>query len=131
MSRRTFMLVGSLLAFAVASVALLFPAALLETKGVAPNAAVIVWLREVGVLIAAAGLTTFLARNSNDPIALRAVLLGGAALHLGLLPIELIAVARGVLGHASGVAPNSIVHLALALGSLHFVRTLPAPSELG
>ncbi|HKY37516.1 MAG TPA: hypothetical protein VJN18_16350 [Polyangiaceae bacterium] len=120
MNRQTFMLIGSLVAFAVAGLALVWPSGLLASKGVELGAPVSVWVREVGALILAFGVTTFHARKSNDSVALRAVLVGGAVLHLGLLPIELVAYWQGVITKASGVAPNSVLHVTLGLASLHF-----------
>lgn len=116
------MVASSLVAFAVGSVALLFPGWILSSKGVVPSAPTAVWVREVGVLIFAIGLVTFWARKSKEVVAVRAVLLGVATIHLGLLPIELIAYAQGVITKASGVAPNSVLHVVLGLGSLHFAR---------
>lgn len=122
MNRTSFLTLASLVAFAVAVLALAFPAVLLAGKGVEPAPSVVVWVREVGVLIFAAGMTTFLARRSNDSPALRAVLIGNAVLHLGLLPIELLAFAQGVITRGSGVAPNSLIHVALAIGFIAFAR---------
>jgi hypothetical protein len=127
MNRQAFMVASSLAAFAVGSVALLFPGWILSSKGVAPSAPIAVWVREVGVLIFAIGLVTFLARKTNDRVAVQAVLLGSATLHLGLLPIELVAYAQGVITKASGIAPNSVLHVALGLGSLHFARKAVRP----
>ncbi len=117
------MVVSSLVAFAVAGVALLWPGWLLASKGVEPGGPVSVWVREVGALILAFGVITFQARKSTDAVAMRAVLVGGAVLHLSLLPIELVAYWQGVITKASGVAPNSVLHVTLGLASLHFARS--------
>lgn len=122
MNRRTFMAASSLVALVVAGLALLWPSGLLASKGVELGAAVQVWVREVGVLIFAFGVTTFQARKSTDPVALRAVLLGSAVLHFCLLPIELVAYWEGVITKVSGVVPNSVLHVALGAASLHFAR---------
>ncbi len=122
MTRTSFLTLASLVAFAVATFALGFPALLLAAKGVQPTPSVVVWVREVGALIFAAGATTLMARKSSDSSALRAILMGNAVLHLGLLPIELLAFSNGVITQGMGVAPNSLLHLALLLGFLKFAR---------
>jgi len=116
MSRQRFLTFSSVVAVVVAVFALGFPGALLEGKGVVPEPALLVWVREVGALILAAGATTFFARKAADSEALRAVLIGNAVLHFCLLPIELVAFSRGVITKLGGVAPNSLLHLVLALG---------------
>jgi hypothetical protein len=123
MNRQTFMVISSLVAFAVAGFALVWPGGLLASKGVELGAPVNVWVREVGALILASGVTTFQARKSTDSVALRAVLIGSAVLHFSLLPIELVAYWQGVITKASGVAPNSVLHVALGVAFLHFARS--------
>ena len=123
MARRSFLTFSSVVAFAVAVFALGFPRGLLAGKGVTPDAALLVWVREVGALILAAGVTTFLVRKAPDSEALRGVLIGNAVLHLALLPIELVAFSQGIISKLGGVVPNSVLHLALAVGfALHASR---------
>jgi hypothetical protein len=119
------MLLVSCVAFAVAVFALGFPDALLAAKGVQPNPELLVWVREVGALILAAGVTTFLARKSPDSVALRALFVGTALLHLGLLPIELIAYYQGVITQLGGVLPNSMLHIVLAVSFVGYARRMP------
>lgn len=127
MSRRSFLTFSSVVAFAVAVFALAFPTALLAGKGVQPNAATLVWVREVGAMILAAGVTTFLVRKAPDSEALRGVLIGNAVLHLGLLPIELAAFFQGIVTELGGVVPNSVLHVVLAVGfGLHAQRVTSA-----
>ncbi|MEZ5980546.1 MAG: hypothetical protein R3F34_20365 [Planctomycetota bacterium] len=116
MNRTTFLTLSSLVAFAVAAFALAAPDALLSSKGVTHGPAATVWVREVGALIFASGVTTFLSRRSVDSHALRALLVGNAALHAVLFPIELSAFAGGVITKVGGVAPNSVLHVVLAVG---------------
>lgn len=123
MNRRTFLTLSSAVAFGVALFALGFPRGLLAGKGVQPDAAVIVWVREVGALILAAGITTFLVRKAPDSEALRGVLIGNAVLHCALLPIELVAYSGGVIPELAGVVPNSVLHSMLAVGfAWHAIR---------
>jgi hypothetical protein len=116
MTRAWFLWVASAVALAVATFALCRPEALLSAKGVEPSRQLLVWVREVGALILATGVTTFLVRNAPDSVALRAVLIGNAVLHLGLLPIELVALSEAVIPKLGGVVPNSILHVVLAAG---------------
>jgi hypothetical protein len=122
MNRTTFLTASSIIAFAVAGFALAFPDALLVAKGVTPNAALVVWLREAGVMILASGVSVFLARRAPDSAALRALLLGNAVLHFGLFPIEILAYTQGVIPRLAGVLPNSLVHLLLGVGFVVYAR---------
>lgn len=96
--------------------ALVFPQHLLMGKGVEPDAALVVWVREVGALILASGVTTLLARSAEDSPALKSLLVGNAVLHFGLLPIELVAFGQGVITSLAGVLPNSLLHVGLGVG---------------
>lgn len=116
MSRQTFLTFSSVVAFAVALFALGFPQTLLAGKGVPPIAATVVWVREVGALILAAGVTTFLVRKAPDSEALRGVLIGNAVLHTALLPIEIAAYSQGIITALGGVVPNSVLHVVLVAG---------------
>jgi hypothetical protein len=126
MTRHTFLILHSAVALAVAGFALCFPAALLAGKGVTPTPALLVWVREVGVLILAAGVTTTLVRRAPDSVALRSVLIGNACLHLGLLPIELLGFWQSAITRLSGVVPNSLLHAALAVGFITYARQMRA-----
>jgi hypothetical protein len=131
MNRSSFLTLSSAIAFAVAGLAFAFPHALLSGKGVTPDPAPVVWVREVGALIFAAGVTTYLCRKAPDSLALRAVLTGNAVLHLTLFPIELIAFTHGVITKLEGVLPNSLLHIALATGFIVTAsRVRDAPREL-
>jgi hypothetical protein len=116
MTRPTFLAASSAVAIAVAIFALGFPHALLEGKGVEPNAATVVWVREVGALILASAVTIALLRKAPDSTALRAVLVGNALLHFTLFPIELAAFSQGVITELSGFLPNSVLHVVLCAG---------------
>lgn len=98
------------------------PARFLESKGATVSPAAVIWMRQVGVLIFAQGLTSFLLRNQEPSPALRAFLAGAAVTQFGLLPIELDAYRRGALTKLSGVLPNSVLHA--LLGSALFYCAL-------
>ena len=112
----------SVVAIIVGILAVVRPARFLESKGATVNAAAIIWMREVGVLILAQGLTCALLRNQPLTFAVRAFLVGAAVTQLGLLPIELAGYWRGSLTKLSGVLPNSILHA--ALGAMLLYRAL-------
>jgi hypothetical protein len=115
--RAWFLTLSAPIALAIGSFAIVLPRALLAGKGVAlPNEAAVVWVREVGVNVLAVGLVLFLVRRHADSPTLRALLIGNAALQLGLLPIEIAAFYDGVITRASGIVPNSVLHLVLATG---------------
>jgi len=108
------LLIGtSIVAIVVGTLAVTRPAAFLESKGATVSAAAIIWMREVGVLIFAQGITAFLLRNEPLTPAVRAFLFGGAVTQFGLLPIEIVGYWRGSLTKLGGVLPNSILHATL------------------
>jgi hypothetical protein len=118
-NRSLFLTLASLVALAVGSFALALPRTLLASKGVAlPNEAAAIWVREVGVAIFALGVTLFLVRKHADSPTLRALFFGNALVQLGLLPIELSAYRERVITLASGIIPNSALHVLLASGFL-------------
>lgn len=98
----------------VGTVASLFPETLLSGKGVEPDAAVIVWVREVGVAILATGVIAFLVRQHAPSPTMRAFLFGNALHQLLLSPIEVVAYLQGTITKLSGIVPNTVLHLALA-----------------
>jgi len=112
----------SAIAAVVGVFAIARPAKFLESKGAAVSPAAVIWMREVGVLIFAQGLTCFLLRNESLTPALRAFLVGAAVTQLGLLPIEIAGYLRGSLTRLSGIIPNSLLHA--VLGSMLLYRAL-------
>jgi len=124
MTRKTFLTLVSLIAVAIGLFALTSPGALLESKGVVPNDAARLWVREVGLLIFAQGVMSGLVRGHADSPTLRAFLLGSGLIQLGLFPLELIAWGNGLITKASGVVPNSVLHAVLAASfGWFFVRS--------
>jgi len=91
MHRKTFLTVVGTLGLVIGLVALGFPTVLLAGKGVQPEPAPSVWVREVGILILALSAILLLIRDQPDTPAMRAVLWGNAIAHGGLLPIEIVA----------------------------------------
>lgn len=122
MSRRTFLTIVATLGLVIGLVALCFPAVLLASKGVLPELAPSVWVREVGVLILALSTMLLLVRGQPDTPAMRAVLWGNAIVHGGLLPIEILAWHGGVITRLDGIVPNSVLHVLVAIGFVFFAR---------
>lgn len=117
-SRTSFLTLASLIALPVGAFALLLPDTLLASKGVPVDAGTRVWVREVGVLLLAAGVTAFLVRRHADSATLRALMVGNAIVQFGLLPIEPAAYVTGVVTRLSGIVPNTVLHLMLGCGFL-------------
>lgn len=115
MQRSTFLTFTAVIPLAVSAFAVLAPAALLESKGVMPSPATIVWVREVGVLLFALGTMNFVVRHEPSSRAMVGILIGNALVQVGLCPIEAIAYAEGVLGELGGVVPNTLLHVVLAI----------------
>lgn len=120
MHRRTFLTIMGVIGSLVGSVALLAPTVLLGGKGVPPEGAPTVWMRETGILIVALSAMLLLLRTEPDSRALRVVLWGNALAHAGLLPIELCAWHAGVITRFDGIAPNSALHLLAVCGFAAF-----------
>ncbi len=63
---------------------------------------------------------------------MRAVLWGGTALQLLLLPVDPLAYASGAFGSVAAFLPNTAIHLLLLCGFVCFARLLraSAPAEI-
>jgi MFS-type transporter involved in bile tolerance (Atg22 family) len=127
MNRKSFLTLVSAIAMLVGTVALLLPAALLDSKGVAPNAAASVWAREVGIALISIALIAFSVKGHPDSPTMKAFLMGNAVLQLGLFPIEIMAFANGTLTKLSGIVPNSLLHLGLAAAFVYYAARVQAP----
>ena len=119
MSYKLLLTVLSVVAVVVGVLAIIRPTKFLESKGATVNDAAVIWMREVGVLIFAQGITGVLLRNQPLTGAVRAFLFGAALTQFGLLPIELVGYWRGSLTRLSGVLPNSILHVVLGAALLY------------
>ena len=131
MKRNHFLTLVSFIALGIGLFALLQPALLLESKGIVLNAGANVWMQETGMALVAIGVIAFLLRGQPDSPALRAFFIGNTLLQVGLLWIELNALANGVITKFSGVAPNSVLHVLLASGFSYFAITMKTPDAAG
>lgn len=120
MTRKTFLALAAVIALGVGTVALLFPADLLASKGTVPSEAANLWMREVGVLLVCIGVIASLVHSHADSPTMKALMLGNLLVQLGLLTAEVAGYANGVITRLSGVIPNSVLHLLLAGGFAYF-----------
>lgn len=120
MQQKTFLTIAATIALAVGTSAVLFPAALLASKGTLPSAAADLWMREVGVLLVCIGVIAGLVRSHADSPTMRVLMLGNVLVQLGLLVTELLGYANGVIPLLSGLMPNAVLHLVLAAGFAYF-----------
>ena len=120
MNRKNFLSFAAIVALGVGSVASLFPAALLTSKGVLPTASTCLWMREVGVILIALGVVAGMVRTHPDSPTLRALMAGNLLIQLGLLGVEVAGYAAGVITLLSGILPNAILHVVLAMGFAWF-----------
>jgi len=119
MNLKILMTALSIIASLVGTAGITRPVQFLESKGANVTPAAVIWMRQVGVLILAQGITCFLLRDEPISLAVRAFLAGAAFTQLGLLPIEIVAFQRGELTKLSGIVPNSILHVILGCTLLH------------
>lgn len=120
MNRTHFMSFAGCIALTVGTFATAFPEVLLASKGVEATAAVVVWVREVGVaLLAGGGMSLAMRRHADSPT-LRVFFLGNAAHQAMLAPIEVLAWRDGTITRLSGIVPNTVVHVVL-LGAFVFL----------
>jgi hypothetical protein len=124
MNRKAFLTMSSLIALAVGLFALCAPELLLQSKGVDVNAGTTIWVREVGVMLIAVGITVFMVRNHADSSTLKAVLVGNVVVQLGLLVIEPLAYSAGIITKLAGIAPNTMIHVLLAFGFCYYASKI-------
>jgi hypothetical protein len=128
MTRKLFLSIVACIASTIGALALVFPAVLLASKGVPAEPGTLVWVREVGVLLASLGVMSWLLRAQPDSPTMRAFLIGNALVQLGLFPIELLAWSHGVITRFDGIAPNSVLHLVLASAFAWFALRVSEPT---
>lgn len=77
-------------------------------------------MREVGILLLCVGVVLFRVRGDSDSATMKSLLLGNLLIQFGLLGVELLAFAKGVITILSGILPNSVLHIALATGFAYY-----------
>jgi len=120
MSRQTFLTIASIIALLFGTFAVLFPGILLQSKGVEPVKATVIWVIEVGCLLIALGLIAFLCRKHDASPTMKVFLFGNIVIQLALAAIEIVAYFNNIITKLSGIIPNILIHIILAIGFIHF-----------
>jgi hypothetical protein len=118
-----FLATAGAIGLTIGAVATFRPKLVLVGKGVRPDDAPAIWVREVGVLIMALSLLLVLVRSEPASPAVRAILWSNALAHVGLFPIELVAWHRGAIPRLGGIVANSVLHVGFALTFVFFAIT--------
>lgn len=129
MNRKIFLTLAAVIALGVGSVALLFPADLLASKGTVPSEAANLWMRETGMLLISIGVIAALVRRHADSPTMRALMLGNLLVQLGLFAIEAVGYHNSTITKLSGVMPNLTLHVLLAAGFAYFWVTMGTSKE--
>jgi len=128
MKRSAYLLLSGLIALAIGTFALLAPEILLASKGVS-SAAANVWMQEVGVMLIAVGILAVMVRHHEDSPTLKAILFCNVVIQVGLFAIEAFAYRNGTITLLSGIVPNLILHVCLAVGLIYYIVTMPDSSQ--
>jgi hypothetical protein len=118
--RGYFISFAAAIALVVGTLALVFPAELLASKGTVPSVTANWWMREVGVLLLCIGFLNLRVRNDPDSATLKTLMFGNLLVQLGLLITELVAYQQGVITLLMGILPNGILHLGLSFGFAYY-----------
>jgi hypothetical protein len=114
--RNVFLGTASSVALLVGLMATLLPEVFLASKGVAPAAATVLWMRETGLLLLAFAGFAFAARQLPvSPFTFHFLVINVAA-QLGLLTFEIVAYSAGILTGWASLAPSGLINVALAVG---------------
>lgn len=127
MKRKRFLTIAALIACTIGAIAAFFPIVLLvDMKAAVPSATGIVMARTAGVFLLSFGILNFMVRGDATSPTMVSLLLANAILQLMILPIDPMAYANGAYGSVMSFIPNTILHLALLFGFLHFWRAARA-----
>ncbi len=121
MSRKQFLTFAALVASVIGAIALFFPSFLVvEMKSAIPSATGIVMARTAGAFLLSIGLLNFTIRAAPASDTLANVLLANGFLQLCILPIDPLAYCAGVYGSVMSFVPNTVLHVFLLAGFVHF-----------
>lgn len=125
MKRKTFLTITAVVASLIGCLALFAPDLLITSvKYAPPSETANVMARTVGILLIFVGLLNFMVRDHEDSPTLRAVLIANLVLQLGIMPIDPIAYLTGVYATLGSFVPNTILHICLATGFVHFLARM-------
>ncbi len=132
MKRSTFLTISAIVPLLVGLMCLCAPSVLIESVKLAPPSATAnVYARTAGVLLCAVGLLNFLVRKHASSPTLRAVLVANMVLQLGILPVDPHAYLSGVFHTVGSFAPNTVLHVCLALGCAYYLRQMRREPRIG
>lgn len=121
MSRKTFLTIAAVVACTIGTIAAVMPMTLLiDIKAAEPSDTGLVMARTAGVFLLSFGILNFLVRGDGDSTTMTSLLLCNALLQLLILPVDPIAYAIGTYGSVMSFIPNTVVHLILLFGFLHY-----------
>lgn len=124
MKRKTFLTLAAMVACSIGTIALFFPTILLvEMKSVTASDTGVVMARTAGAFLLSFGVLNFLVRGHENSPTMASLLLANALLQLLILPVDPLAYAFGVYASVMSFIPNTILHIALLFGFLHFWRS--------
>jgi len=123
MTRSVFLLVAGLMAIFFGAMMLAQPQQMLTNMARDGGEARFV-LQWMGVVLLSVGVINVLARNDPGSVSLRAIMLGNILLHVFGFGIDVYHHLLGFV-QASGVVTGGVVHTALTVGFVYFLRRLP------
>ncbi|SMX30187.1 hypothetical protein TRP8649_04329 [Pelagimonas phthalicica] len=123
MSRKTFLTFAAFIACTIGTIAFLFPTTLLvDMKSAQPTGAGLVMARTAGAFLFSIGVLNILVRSHEASPTLAAILLANALLQVLILPVDPLAYMFGIYASPMSFLPNTLLHLVLLAGFLHFWR---------
>ena len=121
MSRKLFLTIAGLIASGIGSIALFAPMILLvDMKQAIANDIGLVMARTAGAFLLPLGIMSLLIRNHDDSPTMVSVLFANACLQILILPVDPLAYISGAYGSIASFLPNTILHILLLLGFIHF-----------
>lgn len=135
MTRKTFLTIAALVASSIGAIALFFPTTLLvDMKSATVSDTSLVMARTAGAFLLSFGVLNFLVRGHDNSPTMVSLLLANALLQLLILPVDPLAYAFGVYASVMSFIPNTILHVAMLIGFLHFWRSaktnaIPVPAD--
>ena len=130
MSQKQFLTLAAFIACTIGAIALFSPVFLLvDMKAATASGAAVTMARTAGAFLLSIGLLNFMVRADKASPTMASILLANALLQMFILPIDPIAYLTGVYGDAMSFIPNTILHIALLYGFIHFWKKTNA--EIG
>lgn len=123
MKRSTFLSISAALAVFFGLSMLFMSSQILTWYGMTLNEGSLLIVRSFGSMIFCVGLINWIARNSDDSLALRAILYGNLSIHALGLVIDLIGITSGAINAQGWV--SVVLHLILGGGFAYYTFAKP------